>query len=507
MSPATDTELLRRYVEERSETAFAELVGLHVNLVYFAALRQVGGDAHRAQEVAQSVFTDLARKAASLTGRTTLTGWLHTSTRFAATKARRADFTRQQHEQEATTMNALLSDSDPARPELVEGAAEWERLRPMIDDVIHELDDRDREAVLLRYFANRPFAEVGAALRLSEDAARMRVDRALDKLRAALARRGVSSTSAALAAVFANQVGATAPVGLAAALSSAALASVGASGAAAASAGLLFMSKTTAILGAVALAAIGLMIFEWNHAFRAESELAALTVDRDGLRAQLRTEQQQAERAAREAAALRDEVAALKMKPIATTPPPTSPPTPTAAAPVMTDEQLQQEMRRASINKAVKNNLRQIAATTDAFQKKYGRPPTSLDEVVGEGKFIRALVPVNGESYATLSLVPGTPLSTTTADGTTISFDPSTPLSAPTPPTPAEMHIKELTQRLAPTIQTAIANYGAAHDGAKPQMPQDLLPYFATPQEGADFVELIDAQKAIFLEQQKAAKK
>src|SRR5438552_2524652 len=152
----TDAELLRRYVEDRSEVAFAELVRRHLNLVYFAALRQVGSDAHRARDVAQTVFTDLARKAATLANRDTLAGWLHTSTRFAATKMRRADSSRQHHEQEATTMNALL-EPDPA--------ADWERLRPMIDDAIHELDERDREAVLLRYFENRPFAEIGMTLR------------------------------------------------------------------------------------------------------------------------------------------------------------------------------------------------------------------------------------------------------------------------------------------------------------------------------------------------------
>ena len=89
MSTETDAELLRRYADGGSEAAFAELVRRHLNLVYFAALRQVGGDAHRAEEVAQSVFTDLARKARTLTAHATLTGWLHTSTRFAAAKARR----------------------------------------------------------------------------------------------------------------------------------------------------------------------------------------------------------------------------------------------------------------------------------------------------------------------------------------------------------------------------------------------------------------------------------
>ena len=116
-------------------------------------------------------------------------------------------------------MNALLSDSDPA--------ADWERLRPTIDDAIQELGERDREAVLLRFFENRPFAEIGAVLRVSEDAARMRVERALDRLRDAFARRGVTSTGTALAAILASQAGVAAPAGLAGAITGAALAGVG----------------------------------------------------------------------------------------------------------------------------------------------------------------------------------------------------------------------------------------------------------------------------------------
>src|SRR6476646_7173615 len=69
----SDSELLCRYVEARCEDAFAELVRRHVNLVYSAALRQVNGDAHLAQDVAQNVFADLARKAATLSRRLALT--------------------------------------------------------------------------------------------------------------------------------------------------------------------------------------------------------------------------------------------------------------------------------------------------------------------------------------------------------------------------------------------------------------------------------------------------
>src|SRR5882672_6412310 len=164
-----DTELLRRYVEERSEAAFAELVRLHLNLVYFAALRQVGGDAHRAKDVAQAVFTDLARKAQALSRHAVLTGWLYTSTHYAAAKVVRGEVRRQKHEQEAHTMNEILPTSTPG--------ADWDRLRPVLDDVMLELNERDREAILLRFFEGQAFAAVGERLRVTEDAARMRVDR------------------------------------------------------------------------------------------------------------------------------------------------------------------------------------------------------------------------------------------------------------------------------------------------------------------------------------------
>src|SRR6266511_3993857 len=60
-----DFELLRCYAEDRSEAAFAELVKRYIDFVYSAAFRQVGGDAHLADDVTQSVFVDLARKAGS----------------------------------------------------------------------------------------------------------------------------------------------------------------------------------------------------------------------------------------------------------------------------------------------------------------------------------------------------------------------------------------------------------------------------------------------------------
>jgi RNA polymerase sigma factor (sigma-70 family) len=212
-----DNELLRRYSDERSEEAFTELVQRHVNLVYFAALRRVGGDAHLADDLTQKVFADLARKALSLKNRSVLTGWLYTSTRFAAAQAVRSERRRRTHEQEAQTMHELHSAQEP----------DWDQLRPMIDEAMDELNEREREAVLLRFFENQPLAEVGAKFSLSADAARMRVDRALEKLRGLLAKRGIVSTSAALAAAFVSQSAMAAPAGLAAKVVAGALSQTG----------------------------------------------------------------------------------------------------------------------------------------------------------------------------------------------------------------------------------------------------------------------------------------
>src|SRR5512147_1381624 len=94
-----DAQLLHDYATTNSQEAFGELVRRHVNLVYSTALRQVGGDTYLAKDVAQTVFTDLARKAHSLSRRPTLSGWLYTSARFAAAKAVRAEQRRRGREE------------------------------------------------------------------------------------------------------------------------------------------------------------------------------------------------------------------------------------------------------------------------------------------------------------------------------------------------------------------------------------------------------------------------
>jgi RNA polymerase sigma factor (sigma-70 family) len=211
-----DSELLRRFAKTNSEDAFAELVKRHVNLVYSAALRQMNGDEHLAKDVAQMVFTDLARKAGSLSRREILTGWLYTSAHFAAAKIVRTENRRRDREEKF--MREPTSETAPE--------TDWEKLRPMLDDVMHELKESDREAVLLRYFENQQFAEVGAKLGLNENAARMRVERALEKLRDTFTKRGITTATALASVISANAIQ-IAPANLAATLTTASIATVG----------------------------------------------------------------------------------------------------------------------------------------------------------------------------------------------------------------------------------------------------------------------------------------
>jgi len=217
-----DATLLRLYAEERSEEAFAELVRRHVGLVYFTALRKVQGDSHLAQDVSQKVFADLARKAGPLSRRTMIAGWLYVGTHHAAAQLLRSERRRREREQEAYQMN---ESSNPPTAEI-----DSEQVHPVLDEVIRKLSDTDREAVLLRFFEQRPFTEIGAALELTEEAARKRVERALEKLRAGLAHRGITSTANALSLVLVSKCAVAVPVGLAAQVSVNALATAAAGG-------------------------------------------------------------------------------------------------------------------------------------------------------------------------------------------------------------------------------------------------------------------------------------
>ena len=295
-----DSELLRRYAENHSEAAFAELVQRRIGLVYAVALRTTR-NAHRAEDVTQTVFADLARKAASLADRPVLAGWLYRSAHFAALGVVRAEQNRAAREREAQIMHETLGSDEPDQ--------DWGKIRPLLDQIMSELEERDRDAIMLRYFDNRPFAEIGARLQLTENSARMHVERSLDKLHALLGRRGIRSTTAALAAGLAQQALATAPAGLATTVTGSALAS--AKMAAPAVSVLQFMSTSkiaTTTVGLVLVLGFGMAGYEVYAEREADAAALAALRDNEALRAKLAAQRRQTEAAYLAAADLRKSI-------------------------------------------------------------------------------------------------------------------------------------------------------------------------------------------------------
>jgi RNA polymerase sigma factor (sigma-70 family) len=205
MQSLDDISLLRQYATGRSETAFETLVNRRIGFVYSAALRQVG-EPQLAQEVTQTVFIILARKAGNISHTTVLTGWLFNTTRLTALAQIRAAARRRAHEQEVQMETEIeAATADPL----------WKQMSPVLDEALSTLGEKDRRAVLLRFFENKSLAEVGNSLGAGEDAARKRVARALEKLHGYFMRRGVSSTTALLAAAISNYSVHAAPAALA----------------------------------------------------------------------------------------------------------------------------------------------------------------------------------------------------------------------------------------------------------------------------------------------------
>src|SRR5437870_4060422 len=169
MTDRPDADLLAEFVRDHSEPAFTALVERHIGLVHSVALRHTANPQH-GQDITQAVFIILARKAASLSRQTVLAGWLYHTARLTAANFQRAEIRRIRREQEVF-MQSTLNESGPDPL--------WAELSPLLDDAMARLRAGDRDALVLRYFQNKSFAEVGTAMGLRERAAQKRVLRAV----------------------------------------------------------------------------------------------------------------------------------------------------------------------------------------------------------------------------------------------------------------------------------------------------------------------------------------
>jgi RNA polymerase sigma factor (sigma-70 family) len=268
MQAIDDLALLREYATNNSEAAFEALVSRYVRLVYSAALRQTL-DPHLAEEVTQAVFVIFAKKADRISDGTILSGWFFKTTRFVALAQTRTAARRRHFEQEFH-MRAEAQSKEPDQL--------WEQIAPLLDEALMQLGSKDRQAVLLRFFEEKSLAEVGSAFGTGEDAARMRINRALEKLHRYFNRRGISSTVTILAGALSTKSVGAAPVALAESVSAMAIAKgAAASGSTLAltQGGLKLMAWTkakTAILAGIAIlltATTSIVTVEVIHAVRA----------------------------------------------------------------------------------------------------------------------------------------------------------------------------------------------------------------------------------------------
>ncbi len=247
-----DMDLVRQYARGKSEEAFATLVSRHINLVYSVALRQAR-DPHLAEEITQSVFIILARKAGSLTSKTVVSGWLYRTARYVSAKALTMQRRRQHREQEAYMRSQLNEPESNA----------WMEIEPLLDTAMAQLGEKDHNAMVLRYFEGRNFKDISTALGTSEAGAKMRVNRALEKLRTFFTKRGLTLTTAAIAAAISTNSIQAAPIGLATSVTVAAAkgTTVTASTLTLIETTLKFMAwtklKTAILIGAVAIVAAG----------------------------------------------------------------------------------------------------------------------------------------------------------------------------------------------------------------------------------------------------------
>jgi RNA polymerase sigma factor (sigma-70 family) len=196
------TDLLAEFRKSRAEGAFGELVRRYTNLVYSVAKRRLS-DVSAAQEVTQTVFIRLARAVPDVHSDAELMAWLHRTTVHASIDQWRSDARRRAREQRALAMQTEQTEDNT-----------WNAISPVLDEALNELSDAERQVILMRFFDQRSMRELGLALGISEDAAKMRVSRAMEHLRGLFGERGVACGATVLTASLAQRAVEAAPAGL-----------------------------------------------------------------------------------------------------------------------------------------------------------------------------------------------------------------------------------------------------------------------------------------------------
>jgi RNA polymerase sigma factor (sigma-70 family) len=262
----TDFELLREFVRKGDQTAFADLVRRHLDLVYATALRKVD-DVGAAQEVAQNVFSALARKAWRFAPDDSLPAWLYKTTLLEAKEWLRGELRRRRRERTAAELGTTMKTPDEQTA--------FRALLPLLDEALLSLREKDRTALLLRFYESQSLREVGAALGTSEDTAQKRVTGALEKLSQFFQRRGFKTASAAAAAATLQHTASSASAATATLVANAALQTAPPvlTGLSACLARLASLSKVQAAALCVVATALP-VTWQWNQHRRATQELA-----------------------------------------------------------------------------------------------------------------------------------------------------------------------------------------------------------------------------------------
>lgn len=213
MPPAVaPNSALRDFVETRSEEAFAELASEFGGLVFSSALRRTG-ERELAEEITQSVFAILARKAVAAARHPSLAGWLFTVTKLESAKAMRS---RHRHQRKIAALALEHPDHETSDA--------WQEILPHLDDLLDGLPMPERHLVLARYVEEKSFRELARESGKTEAACKMRIKRTLEKLRASLIARGATVSVVTLGLALTSELSRALPFSLAAGLPAKALA-------------------------------------------------------------------------------------------------------------------------------------------------------------------------------------------------------------------------------------------------------------------------------------------